>query len=71
MVYRLRGGRAQRLPIRTGLIDSDAGAAELIGDVAVGDSLLTGVLPGLRDGAKVLILKGSQATGATPASTDK
>jgi membrane fusion protein (multidrug efflux system) len=71
VVYRLRGGRAQRLPIRTGLIDSDAGAAELIGDVAAGDSLLTGVLPGLKDGAKVLILKGSQTTGAAPASTDK
>lgn len=71
VVYRLRGGRAQRLPIRTGLIDEDSGVAEIIGDVAVGDSLLTGVLPGLKDGAKVMILTGSQTNGAAPASTGK
>jgi RND family efflux transporter MFP subunit len=71
VVYRLRDGRAQRIVIRQGLVDDDRGVVELIGDLSIGDSLLTGILPGLRDGAKVLILKGSQAAGAAPASTDK
>lgn len=70
VVYRLHGGRAQRVVIRKGLIDDDRGVAELIGDVAAGDSLLTGVLPGLKDSAKVLILNSGQAGGG-PAANGK
>lgn len=71
VVYRLRGGRAQRLPVRTGLIDEDSGVAEIIGDITVGDSLLTGVLPGLKDGARVMILQGSKTNGSAPAQTER
>jgi len=56
VVYRLRGGRASRVPVRVGLTDEEAGVAELIGAVGPGDTLLTGVVPGLRDSAGVDIL---------------
>jgi membrane fusion protein, multidrug efflux system len=70
VVYRLQGGRAQKVVIRKGIVDDDRGVVELVGDVAVGDSLLTGILPGLKDSAKVLILRGGQAGGA-PTSSGK
>lgn len=70
VVYRLRSGRAQKVIIRKGVIDDDRGVVELIGDVTVGDSLLTGILPGLKDSAKVLILSGGQVGGA-PTSSGK
>jgi RND family efflux transporter MFP subunit len=63
VVYRLAGGHAKRVPVAIGLVDEEAGAVELIGEVSPGDSLLTGVLPGLRDGASVRVL----AQGATVA----
>jgi RND family efflux transporter MFP subunit len=61
VVYRLSQGHAKRIPVTVGLIDEEAGAVELIGEVSPGDSLLTGVLPGLRDGAAVRVL--APATG--------
>ena len=71
VVYRLRRGTAERVPVRTGLIDEAAGVVELLGEVAPGDSLLTGVLPGLRPGARVRILSNSgTAPGETPAGSD-
>lgn len=70
VVYRLRSGRAQKVVIRKGIVDDDRGVVELIGDVTVGDSLLTGILPGLKDSAKVLILSGGQVGGA-PTSSGK
>jgi len=73
VVYRLRNGRANRVPVRTGIVDEEAGVVELIGDLAAGDSLLTGVLPGLRDGAPVRVLAsetaGAAAGGGAPAET--
>ena len=39
-----------------GLLDEEAGMCELIGPIEPGDSLLTGVLPGLRDGVRVRVL---------------
>jgi membrane fusion protein, multidrug efflux system len=59
VVYRIRQGTAERLPVQTGIVDEVAGVAELLGGVVPGDSLLTGVLPGLRPGARVRILSGS------------
>jgi RND family efflux transporter MFP subunit len=57
VVYRIRAGVAERVPVRTGLVDEAAGVVELLGDIAPGDSLLTGVVPGLRGGARVRILE--------------
>ena len=66
VVYRLHGGIAERLPVHTGLVDEQANVVELDGAVALGDSLLTGVLPGLRSGATVRILATSGAATSTP-----
>jgi RND family efflux transporter MFP subunit len=63
VVYRLQRGTARRVGVTTGLVDEAAGVVELVGGVSPGDSLLTGVLPGLRDGAPVRIL-GPQADSA-------
>lgn len=59
VVYRLRGGRAERVAVTLGLVDDELGLCELIGEVAPGDSLLTGILPGLRAGAQVTVLAGA------------
>jgi len=56
VVYRLRGGRAERVSVTMGIVDNDAGLCELTGSIAPGDSLLTGVLPGLRSGVQVTVL---------------
>ncbi len=53
VVYRLQGGRAERLPIAPGLRDEGNGWVELKGEIAPGDSLLVGILPGVRDGVRV------------------
>ena len=67
VVYRLSRGRAQRIPVTVGLVDEEARAIELIGEVSPGDSLLTGVLPGLRDGATVRVLAARAGTNGTTA----
>jgi membrane fusion protein (multidrug efflux system) len=59
VVYRLRAGRAERVAVTLGLVDDELGLCELIGEVAPGDSLLTGILPGLRAGAQVNVLAGA------------
>lgn len=64
VVYRVRGGVAERIAVRTGLTDEAAGFVELLGGVAPGDSLLMGVVPGLRPGAQVRLLAGAAAGGA-------
>jgi RND family efflux transporter MFP subunit len=53
VVYALNGGHARRVPVHLGLRDQGAGTVELIGDLAPGDSLLLGILPGVRDGIRV------------------
>jgi RND family efflux transporter MFP subunit len=67
VVYRLQGGLASRSVIQTGLLDEEQGIIELIGAVQAGDSLLSGVVPGLRDGARVRVIKGNSAHDDTPA----
>lgn len=59
VVYAVKDGAARRIVVTTGLADEQSGVVELIGDVSPGDNLLTGVLPGIRDGVAVQIL-GSQ-----------
>lgn len=66
VVYRLQRGLASRSVVRTGLLDEAQGIIELIGAVQTGDSLLSGVVPGVRDGARVRVIKGTGAGGATP-----
>lgn len=69
VVYRVAQGRAKRVPVTVGLIDEAAGAVELIGEVSPGDSLLTGVVAGLRDGARVRVLVANgRSNGAGPAA---
>lgn len=53
VVYAVRGGRAERVPVTVGLRDQTANLIELQGAISAGDSLLVGVLPGIRDGVRV------------------
>ncbi len=61
VVYRVRGGHAERVAVTTGLIDEETQTAELLGPLSPGDSLLIGVLPGLRDGVRVRVIESSSA----------
>lgn len=63
VLYRLQGGAAARTVVRTGLLDEEQGIIELIGEVQPGDSLLSGVVPGLRDLARVRVIKGNGGSG--------
>ena len=69
VVYRVRGGRAERIPVQTGLVDEEAGRIELIGRLGDGDSLLAGVIPGLRDSIAVRVLASAENGGQ--GGTDK
>jgi RND family efflux transporter MFP subunit len=60
VIYRVRSGRAERIAVEIGLVDEAAGVVGLSGRVQAGDSLLTGVLPGLRDGVRVRIARQSR-----------
>jgi RND family efflux transporter MFP subunit len=71
VVYRIRNGKAERIRVTTGLLDEETNTVELIGDVAVGDSLLSGVVPGLRDGAPVKVLAGAEAQAPGAESNPK
>lgn len=59
-VYAVRGGKAVRVPVTTGLADEAAGLVQVEGDVAAGDSLLVGSVPGLKAG---LVVRLSGAEG--------
>jgi membrane fusion protein, multidrug efflux system len=69
VVYRLQGSVASRAVVQTGLLDEEQGITELIGAVEPGDSLLSGVVPGLRDGARVRVIKGNDARGKASVET--
>lgn len=56
VVYRIRQGVAQRVRVATGVVDEQRGRIELTEGVAADDSLLAGVVPGLRDGSRVRVL---------------
>lgn len=58
VVYRIRNGKAERIRVTTGLVDEETNSVELLGDVSAGDSLLSGIVPGLRDGAPIRVLAG-------------
>lgn len=66
VVYRLKNGTAERLVVETGLLDEERGRVELLGSLEAGDSLLTGVVPGLRPGAPVRVIQnGGESAPAT------
>jgi hypothetical protein len=65
VVYRLKDGRARRLVIQTGLTDEERGRVELLGSVEPGDSLLLGVVPGLRDDSRVRVIQSGGAPAAS------
>ncbi|MBP6875556.1 MAG: efflux RND transporter periplasmic adaptor subunit [Candidatus Eisenbacteria bacterium] len=65
VVYALRHGHGVRIPVELGIVDEGAGRVELIGQIALGDSLLTGVLPGLRDGARVRVIPAGRSTNGS------
>jgi membrane fusion protein (multidrug efflux system) len=67
VVYRMRNGLAERLAVQVGIVDEVDGVVGLKGGPAPGDSLLTGVLPGLRPGARVRILSGTTNGGGAAA----
>lgn len=67
VVYRLRGGRAERVVVTTGLVDEGAEMVELVGGLAAGDSLLMGVLPGIKDGVAVRLTESGGSGAAAPA----
>jgi len=66
-VYAVRGGKAVRVPIVTGLADEAAGLVQVEGDLAAGDSLLVGSVPGLKAGLIVRLSGAEAATGAEAA----
>lgn len=69
VIYRLSGGRAQRLLVQTGLTDEERGRVELRGEVEPGDSLLSGIVPGLRDQAQVRVIRNGESGPASGAES--
>lgn len=64
VVYCVRNGTAVRARVTTGLIDEERGRIELTEGVAGGDSLLAGIVPGLRDGSRVRVLANGNGVDA-------
>ncbi len=74
-VYVIRAGETVRVPVRTGLADEEAGLVAVVGDLAAGDSLLVGTVPGLKAGLPVRLSgnnnrndDGQPAAGASTAA---
>jgi RND family efflux transporter MFP subunit len=57
-IYVLRGGKTVRVPVTTGLADEAAGLVQVKGELAAGDSLLVGSVPGLKAGLDVRLSGG-------------
>lgn len=56
-VYRLRGGKVERVPVTMGMHDQQTERVEITSGVAVGDTLLTGAAQGVTPGSPVTIGK--------------
>lgn len=63
VVYRVKAGLTQRVVVKQGLLDEQVGMVELVGEVAPGDTLLTGVVPGLRAGERVRVITSAAPVG--------
>ncbi|MGH7657315.1 MAG: efflux RND transporter periplasmic adaptor subunit, partial [Gemmatimonadales bacterium] len=66
-VYRIRGGRVEKLTVSLGLRDDVAEQVQLLSGVTAGDTLLLGSAQGLTEGTAVEISGGS----ALPADTSR
>jgi hypothetical protein len=66
VVYRVRDGRASRVVVTVGLVDEAAGVAGMSGSVAVGDSLVSGVVAGLKDGVLIRVAAASESGNGAP-----
>lgn len=67
-VLRIRDGKVEKIAIRTGLLDGQNERVEVVGGLAEGDVLLTGVAQGVTPGTQVKVIDRSQpaAAGAAP-----
>jgi membrane fusion protein, multidrug efflux system len=63
-VLRLRNGRAEQVPVETGLRDERAELVQVTGKLAVGDTLLTGAAQGVAPGSVVRVQSAAEAAGA-------
>lgn len=66
-VFVLRGGTAERRPVRVGLRTADQ--VQVTGGLSAGDTVLTSGFDGLRPGAKVRVARAGFDPAATPAGT--
>jgi multidrug efflux pump subunit AcrA (membrane-fusion protein) len=56
MVVRLKGGRAERVPVQLGLRDEAKGSYEIVSGLAAGDTLLVGAAQGITPGTPVKVV---------------
>jgi hypothetical protein len=62
-VVRVKGGKAQKIPVQIGLTDKSSETIEILSGLAAGDTLLLGAAQGITPGTAVRI----SAPAATPA----
>ncbi len=65
-VLRIKDGRVEEVPVRTGLVDRQNERVEIVSGLSEGDVLLTGVAQGVTPGTQVRVIDRS-APAATPA----
>jgi hypothetical protein len=57
--------------VQTGLVDAERGIVELIGPIHPGDSLLSGVVPGLKDSTAIRVITGGKGPSGTSGTEDR
>ena len=67
-VLRIKNGKVERVPVRTGLVDAQNERVEVVEGLAEGEVLLTGVAQGVTPGTQVKVIDRSQAAKAGAAS---
>jgi hypothetical protein len=69
-VYRIRGGTADRAPVSLGVVDEQAGVAEVVDGLEEGDQVIVGNVSAVGRGVRVQVLGGggdrTRAAGAGP-----
>jgi RND family efflux transporter MFP subunit len=70
-VLRIRDGKVEKINIRTGLLDAQNERIEVVGGLAEGDVLLTGVAQGVTPGTQVKVIDRAEPTaaGAAPSAS--
>lgn len=67
-VLRVKGGRAERVPVRLGMRDPEAEAVEVTGGLAAGDTLLTGGALGTTERTRVRVGRAAAPAAAADPS---